>query len=600
MGPLRTAATLLVGVGLLAQVHAQHQSEIETLRAAHRREAEQRAMRAADVLHDTFVALYQGLRTIARFPAVRDIGRHGEGLEGDTRTAVQELYNNLAGNVALSEVYIVPLGFDPDRIDPVTGETEVPITTFDSLIIGRNADDGDEDTHPAAEEDELEEIEIFEYRLMREQLAWLSEHVPTEGLVPGLSYPALTGREVITCDNTRYSPSAPDDRDRSGLVYSVPFYRRDGHLGGMVSGIILSHAVEDIFAGTPVVLRNPATGVTIGLDTHPLRDVSAAAIADVTADTRLIHSSVLPLEIRDDRGAWSLWSGLPDSAFWARADVHAARRVAWLQGIVVALGTLVVLVMMRGADEAQRRRSAEEHAQLADERTRMASLKTQFIAQASHDFRTPLAVIRAANDVLRRYLDRLSPTQRQERFDRIDDAVRQIDELIDDVMIFGRAEVGRLASGKETTDVPGLCERALDHVRALASANHELLLQLRTPITTARVDPKLLRRVLDNLLTNAVKYSPAGGPIALEVDRVGERLTFRVSDHGIGISKKDQAHLGELFHRGENTGAIDGSGLGLAIARKAIETQGGSFEVESEVGVGTTVTVTIPDEAVPS
>ena len=591
---LRTATILLLGAALLAGIHVQHAGVIETLRAAHRREADQRAIHAVESLRETFVALYQGLRTIARFPAVRDIGRHAEGLEGDTRTAVQELYNNLAGNVALSEVYIVPAGFDPDRVDPATGTLEVPITTFDSLIIGRNADDAHEAEHES--DHEVEEIEIFEYRLMREQLAWLSEHVPDEGRVQGLSYPAIVGREVVTCDNTRFSPSAPNDRDRSGLVYSVPFYRRDGRLGGMVSGIVLTRAVEDIFAGTAVVLRNPEYGLTIGADAHPLREASASAIARVAPDARLVYSNVFPLEVRDDRGSWQLWSGLPDSAFWGRTDVQAARLTAVLQAIVVVLGTLMVLVVMRVAAEARKRRSAEEHALLADERTRMASLKTQFIAQASHDFRTPLAMIRAASDVLRRYSDRLSPSQRTDRLDRIDEAVRQIDELIDDVMIFGRAEAGRLASRAESTDVPDLCERALDQVRALASANHELLLHVRAPITTAHVDPKLLRRVLDNLLTNAVKYSPAGGPIDLEVDREDGLLTFRVSDRGIGISEKDQAHLGELFHRGENTGAIDGTGLGLAIARKAVESQGGRFEVSSEVGVGTTVLVALPDD----
>src|ERR1051325_11232302 len=92
---------------------------------------------------------------------------------------------------------------------------------------------------------------------MKRQMAWFREHYPREENISGLQYPALCGPEVITCDNSRYSPSDPDDKDRSGLVYSVPFYDRKCLLKGCISGVILTHALRDMLPGGSYTLLNP-------------------------------------------------------------------------------------------------------------------------------------------------------------------------------------------------------------------------------------------------------------------------------------------------------------------------------------------------------
>ena len=107
-------------------------------------------------------------------------------------------------------------------------------------------------------------------------------------------------------------------------------------------------------------------------------------------------------------------------------------------------------------------------------------------------------------------------------------------------------------------------------------------------------DDKLLRHALSNLLTNAVKYWPAGGEVLFDVRRDGADMVFTIRDHGIGIPPDEVAHLFESFHRASNVGAIQGTGLGLAIVKNAVEMHGGRIEVQSALGRGTTFIVRLP------
>jgi signal transduction histidine kinase len=104
----------------------------------------------------------------------------------------------------------------------------------------------------------------------------------------------------------------------------------------------------------------------------------------------------------------------------------------------------------------------------------------------------------------------------------------------------------------------------------------------------------MLRKLLNHLLSNAVKFSPKGGMITFKLSRHSDNVTFQIQDEGIGIPSIDQSRLFESFYRGSNISTIGGTGLGLAIVKKYVDLHGGQIQIESEVGVGTTVTVTLP------
>ena len=112
--------------------------------------------------------------------------------------------------------------------------------------------------------------------------------------------------------------------------------------------------------------------------------------------------------------------------------------------------------------------------------------------------------------------------------------------------------------------------------------------------TNAQMDEKLLGHILTNLLSNAIKYSPEGGTVQFDLVCTGFEAVFRITDRGIGIPEEDQQHLFESFSRASNVGTIQGTGLGLAIVKKAVDLHGGTISVQSQVGVGTIFTVTLP------
>ena len=288
---------LLTGLGLSAGVHLKYRDDIATDLARYRAESSENSKEVASSVEQVFTQMYQGLRTIARLPTVRGIDRYAEQISPEGRQTIQEIYNNLASNVAMSEVYIVPVDLEPDRVDQRTGKLQEPITTFDELIVGRHAEHTE--NHKSSDS-EIPEIEIFEYRLMKQQLAWLKSHYPREENVVGVKYPALSGPEVITCDNTRYKPSAPNDKDRSGLVYSVPFYGEDGVLKGCVSGVILTYAISDLLPKGSYALRNTDYDYTIPPHQIETQQTSKSWLRSATPDPALLESRTLELKAEDE------------------------------------------------------------------------------------------------------------------------------------------------------------------------------------------------------------------------------------------------------------------------------------------------------------
>ncbi|MFQ5424041.1 MAG: ATP-binding protein [Phycisphaerae bacterium] len=359
IGRLIYVVIALVGGSVCAAVFWNHRSDLRTALGHYRTESHDASAFVARNIEENYARIYQGLRTIARLPGVRAIERYGDGMEfrggghgfdSDARQAVQEIYNNLAGDVAISEVYIVPLDLEPDEIDPHTDRLQEPITTFDELIVGQHADLNADGRDDDSSEDEVPEIEIFEYRLMKKQLAWMKQTVPRLDAITGLAFPAIGGPEVVTCDNTRFSPSAPDDRDRSGLVYSVPFYGPDGNLKGCVSAILLTHAIRDLLPSGDYLLRNIGHDYVVDPHQDGQWQASRGFALRAEPDPGLHYSETLPLHVQDGGGSWVLWAGHPESAFWARTDVRSARHAAFIGyvgGVALTLGLCLVAFLVR-------------------------------------------------------------------------------------------------------------------------------------------------------------------------------------------------------------------------------------------------------------
>lgn len=256
------------------------------------------------------------------------------------------------------------------------------------------------------------------------------------------------------------------------------------------------------------------------------------------------------------------------------------------QEVVSVFCTLLGRIIERQqAEESIRRTLAKEQ--------ELGEIKSRFIATISHEFRTPLAVIQTSSQLLKHYHDRLNDSQKAVYFDNIERQIQQITMLLDNVLTIGQANEVGLDCDVEPVDIVGFCTRLIHEATFVSNTRHEIVFS-HTGHATCLVDEQLLRQTIMNLLTNAIKYSPQGSRIDVEVSCRDDEIVIHVKDQGIGISKEDQALVFEAFQRAKNVGAISGTGLGLSIVKRTVEAHGGRVELKSEEGVGSTFTVTIP------
>lgn len=247
------------------------------------------------------------------------------------------------------------------------------------------------------------------------------------------------------------------------------------------------------------------------------------------------------------------------------------------------------------AEDVTERKRAEEELRLAlAKEQELGQLKSSFISMASHEFRTPLAGILSAAELLEHYGHKWPDDKKQRYLQRIQTNVQSMTRLLEDVLTIGRAEAGRVECNPAPLEVDRFCRELIEEVQISDQAQHPIDFEFHLPAAPLWLDAKLLRQILMNLLSNAVKYSPPGASVCLTVDRNTHWLVFRVIDHGIGVPLAAQPHLFDTFFRADNVGERPGTGLGLAIVRRSVEAHGGAISFESEPGRGTTFEVNLP------
>ncbi|MFN0128605.1 MAG: ATP-binding protein [Verrucomicrobiales bacterium] len=223
----------------------------------------------------------------------------------------------------------------------------------------------------------------------------------------------------------------------------------------------------------------------------------------------------------------------------------------------------------------------------------LGEMKSRFVSTVSHEFRNPLAIILSCSDVLQRMSDKLPEELRREQITGIQTSVRRMADMMEEVLLLGRAEAGRLVFEPEDMDLAVFSRRITDQM--ISATAQRCPVHLHAPEHfPARADRSLLEHILHNLLSNAVKYSPPGSPVTFQLERDGSAAVLTVTDHGSGIPAADMDKLYEPFHRGSNAGAIPGTGLGLVIVKRCVEAHSGSIRCESSEGRGTNFTVTLP------
>ena len=224
----------------------------------------------------------------------------------------------------------------------------------------------------------------------------------------------------------------------------------------------------------------------------------------------------------------------------------------------------------------------------------LGTLKTDFITNASHEFRTPLTSISAAIDVILKYSDKLSKEDVQKRLKKIKTEVNDLSHILQDILIIKKSYGTELEFKANEIDLVELVKNHIYNYQLNQDKAREVIYKFSMNKIMLDVDPIWIKYIVINLFSNAIKYSEPPARIRIEIQQEKNEVILSVSDQGIGISKKDMAIIFEPFQRGENVMGIPGTGLGLAVLQKAVHLHHGKIKVISELNKGTEVKVSFP------
>jgi len=224
--------------------------------------------------------------------------------------------------------------------------------------------------------------------------------------------------------------------------------------------------------------------------------------------------------------------------------------------------------------------------------------KVNFLGMISHEFRNTLGLVLSSTQILARYRDRLDEAERTRHLAKIEDSCRRLTGVVEDTLFYSRSESGRLEVNLEPLDLHAFClaeARAAEPALAADAAPRiRFVIEPGAPaeVTT---DESLLRHILTNLLTNALKYSDPASPVGLTLTPAEPgHFALTVTDQGIGIPADEATRAGEPFWRGRNVGAVPGTGLGLVVVQHCLDLLGGRLDLENPAGGGTRCVITLP------
>ncbi|HEX2914156.1 MAG TPA: CHASE3 domain-containing protein [Chloroflexia bacterium] len=247
-------------------------------------------------------------------------------------------------------------------------------------------------------------------------------------------------------------------------------------------------------------------------------------------------------------------------------------------------------------DVSGRVKTEEEFKKALQQEKELNELKSRFISTASHEFRNPLGTIQTSVELLEYYGDQFNPEKKERIYKRVYHAIEHLQDLLEDILIIGRADAGKLVFKPAPLELVSFCRDLVEEFILNAGKKHHIIFNSNRNQIAGNFDEKLLRHIFSNLLSNAIKYSPEGSTIyfTLDFNPQDNRVVSTIKDQGIGIPEEDQKRLFESFFRAHNVGTIKGTGLGLTIARRNVELHGGEIEVSSHAGEGATFTVRLP------
>ncbi len=218
----------------------------------------------------------------------------------------------------------------------------------------------------------------------------------------------------------------------------------------------------------------------------------------------------------------------------------------------------------------------------------LGELKSAFVSMASHEFRTPLSTILSSVSLLAKYKLTEEQPKRDKHVQRIKSSVINLNNILNEFLSLGRIEDGKITANQTVFDIKEFISVQINEMTEILKPGQKVT-YVHTGHTQVTLDEVLFKNILINLLSNAVKFSPENKTVSITTKVNDNELQFSIKDEGIGISKKDQEHLCEIFFRATNAVNIPGTGLGLHIVAKYVEMMHGQIEIKSDLDKGTEI-----------
>lgn len=263
------------------------------------------------------------------------------------------------------------------------------------------------------------------------------------------------------------------------------------------------------------------------------------------------------------------------------------------------LGTVLAFIWLLGVyallyRQVFKRQQLEKFQQKLAQEKEMGEIKLQFFSMVSHEFRTPLSVIIGSAQLLQENLKDSVEASRLKKLNQIQTSAKLMTQLLNDILTLARADAGKLECQPELIEMQFFCLNLMEDIQLFSEQPRTLQFSKHGASTYAYLDERLIYSILSNLLSNAIKYSAPTSPIFFSLTCDPYEVTFEIRDEGIGIAEEEQSRIFDPFRRGKNVGNTPGSGLGMAVVKKCLELHQGALNLQSQLGSGTTFTITIP------
>ncbi len=250
--------------------------------------------------------------------------------------------------------------------------------------------------------------------------------------------------------------------------------------------------------------------------------------------------------------------------------------------------------------EMEQRKKAEEEALRSFEKEKeLGELKSRFVSMASHEFRTPLSGILTSASLIDRHNQISDKEKITKHVGTIKSSVKNLTNILNDFLSLDKLDEGKIECRPSSFSIEDFAKDLTDEMQSLAKKDQRILYKHQGEEGLVVLDQEILRNVLINLLSNAMKYSPEGTEVHFGTQLQEAQIVMTVRDAGIGIPEAEQERLFERFFRARNATNVSGTGLGLNIVRRYLDLMGGTIQVKSKENEGTTFTVILPKELKP-